>query len=116
MNDNTGLIYLAQPYSHPDERVRALRTELGFVMTARLMNSGYTVFSPIVHTHLLESRLRRELAEDHDFWMKQDIAILRHCAELVVLTLPGWEESKGVAEEIAVAQACGIPITYMEAV
>ena len=32
------------------------------------------------------------------------------CTSVYVLTLPGWEKSKGVKDEVALATACGRPV------
>jgi hypothetical protein len=116
MSTDNGYIYLAQPYSSPDPEIIAFRVAEGFKATAKLMNEGHIVFAPIVHTHELGQHVDPELSKQHDFWMRQDIAILRHATELRVLMLPGWEESKGVAQEILVAEICMIPVTFMEPV
>lgn len=116
MSKDKGFVYLAQPYTNPDPDVIAYRVEQGFKATAKLMNEGHLVFAPIVHTHELGKFVDPELSKQHDFWMRQDIAILRHASELVILTLEGWEQSKGVAQEILVAEVCMIPIRFMEAV
>lgn len=112
---NSGYIYLAQPYSHEDDLIIQHRVNEAFKATARLMAQGKVVFSPIVHTHELSQYVPQRLAQSHAFWMEQDIAILRHASELYVLMLPGWLQSKGVAEELEIAHICGIPITYLEA-
>jgi hypothetical protein len=114
MSTDTGFIYLAQPYSSPDPAVIEYRVEHCFKATAKLMSEGRIVFSPIVHTHELGKWIPERLASQHEFWMKQDIAILRHASILVILQLPGWDVSKGVAQEIMVAELCQIPITFME--
>jgi len=104
------LLYVASPYSHPDPEVRLARYWAAVKKAAELMKAGNNVFSPISHTH--EIGLILGDAVDHDFWLSQDRAILRHCDKLVVLLLPGWSESKGVAEEIAFARVIGIPVGY----
>jgi hypothetical protein len=40
--------------------------------------------------------------------------MLKECAKLMVLTMPGWEDSKGVSGEIAIAKELGIAIEYIE--
>ena len=50
---------------------------------------------------------------DHDFWMGQDLPLVPHAKELVVLMLPGWEASKGVAREREAARAANIPVRYV---
>jgi dCTP diphosphatase len=40
--------------------------------------------------------------------------MLSKCDRVIVLKLPGWENSKGVAAEIARAEELGLPIEWME--
>ena len=114
MSMNNGFVYLAQPYSHPRQSVRDWRVAQGLIVTAKLMAAGLDVFSPVSHTSQLEKYLPNKLVKNHAFWMKQDIAILRHASELRVLMLPGWKKSKGVRKEIRIAKECLIKISYME--
>lgn len=106
----SGLVYIAQPYSHDDPAVREARYQSALQAAAKLMLQGHVVFSPIAHTHPIEVHTG---PQPHDFWLRQDVEILKHATRLIVLTLPGWGESKGVAAEIAVAMALGIPVEYM---
>lgn len=104
------LIYLASPYSHQDAAVRQERYWAAVRKAATLMKMGECVFSPIAHTH--EIGLILGNAVSHEFWMVQDRAILKHCDRLMVLMLPGWELSKGVGEEIDIANKLGMPVTF----
>lgn len=106
----SGFVYLASPYSDPLPSVRQWRFEENLRVAAELMTAGLKVFSPIAHTHLIP--VPEPLLTDHDFWLAQDIPILRCAAKLIVLTLPGWEQSRGVTREIEVARACQISIEY----
>lgn len=105
-----GLIYCASPYSHPDPEVRLARYWAAVTKAAELMKAGENIFSPIAHTHEIGLILGDSV--DHSFWMAQDKEILRRCDKLLVLMLPGWSESKGVAEEIEFARSIGIPVEY----
>jgi len=51
---------------------------------------------------------------DWQFWQRHDLAFLAFCDEMVVLKLPGWEESIGVRAEIAAARTLGKPVTFLE--
>jgi len=77
------------------------------------MNEGYTVFSPIAHSHPIAVDLDPKLTCDHEFWMRQDLPILAACKRMFVLCLPGWEHSRGVVAEMQFASAKGIPIEYI---
>ena len=111
MAKNDTLIYLASPYSHPDPAVKADRFEAACKAAAWYMDRGFQVFCPIAHSHPIE-QIGLGSIRNEDFWLHQDFAILRHCDELVVLCIDGWETSSGVAREIAFAANNNIPVTY----
>jgi hypothetical protein len=106
------LIYLATPYSHPDPDVRVARFNAVNKVAANLMSAGWHIYSPISHTHPIA--IAGELPTGWEYWQAYDEAILKECRELRVLMLPGWEQSKGVAGEVAIAQRLGIPTSYLE--
>jgi nucleoside 2-deoxyribosyltransferase len=108
----SGLVYLASPYSHPEPRVRWERFHRVCRAAARLMLAGEVVFSPIAHSHPIEQAFPE--IKDGKFWARQDEPLLLACSRVVVLRLPGWELSKGVAHEIAVAIAMGKPVDYID--
>jgi hypothetical protein len=108
------VVYLASCYSHADPDVREGRFREACRVAAKLMNEGWTVFSPIAHSHPIAASLDPKLVCDHEFWMRQDLPILAACERMVVLRLPGWEKSRGVAAEMQFASANGIPIEYLD--
>jgi hypothetical protein len=107
------LLYLASPYSHVNPIVRQQRFEAVCRVAGRLMHEGKCVFSPIAHSHPIEQHFEDGSIEGHDFWLKQDFAVLSRCSRLVVVTLDGWEASRGVAAEIQYAHERGIPLEFM---
>lgn len=111
--------YIASPYSpvgvtSEDEkrRIRLERFEAACKATAALMRRGIVAFSPIAHSHAVEQHLPEP--QDGEFWKRQDEPYLMACDRLIVLQLDGWGLSAGVAHEIAVAAARGIPIEYLD--
>jgi hypothetical protein len=92
------LIYLASPYSHPDQVVREERFRRVCKAAARLIDKGEAVFCPIAHSHPIE--VHGNLQGGWDYWSKQDIPFLEMCDEIVVLGFPGWDESEGVKAEL----------------
>jgi hypothetical protein len=106
------MVYLASPYTHSDPWVREERYKQNLAALVHLLLDGKTVFSPIVHSHHAD-RMMAHL-KDHDFWMKQSINMLVRCDSLTVLMLDGWQRSKGVEEEIRMAQRLGFPIDHLE--
>lgn len=100
-------IYLASPYTHCDASVRAKRFEAACRAAAALMRSGRIVFSPIAHGHPI---CEHGVPSDWTQWQELDRHMLRHCDELVVLTLDGWRESCGVQAEIDLAIEMDLPV------
>lgn len=109
----SGLHYLASPYSHPNPIIRNQRFDAACKAAAKLMQAGYVVFSPIAHSHPIEQHFGGQI-ESFDFWMKQDLAVLAASCRLMVLTLDGWEQSRGVAAELEYARKNAIPISFVE--
>ena len=105
------MIYLAGPYTHPDEAVRLKRYEALTAKAAELMKDGHVVFSPITHGHVIAEA--HDLPTDFAWWGKQCLGMLRHADKIMVLALPGHEESKGVGAEIRYAETMGISIEYI---
>jgi hypothetical protein len=111
------LIYLASPYSSPDPSVIEDRLEQVQKATAKLINEGHLVFSPIVHSHPIAHLVNFAPIHHGDGelsgWMKYDFAMIDKCDELWVLTLKGWTKSRGVMAEIEYADLAGIPISFV---
>ena len=107
-------VYLASPYSHDDPDVVEERVRVAGAVAARMMEFGVAVFSPVVHSHYICDHLPPSMRYDHEFWMTQDLAVLKSASKLVVLQLKGWKRSRGVAREIAAAEAVGIPVVYVK--
>jgi hypothetical protein len=107
-------IYMASPYSHKNIDVMRVRYLKACHAAAELMGLGFTVFAPIAHSHPIAGYLDAALRTDFDFWMLQDLPILRSASELVVVTLEGWEESRGVTREIELAKELGLPTRFYE--
>ena len=106
------MIYLATPYSHPSAAVMEARFVAACHVAGALMARGEVVFCPIAHSHPIQTRC--PLPGDLKFWVRQDFAHMAYCDKVLVVKMPGWEESKGVAAEIARALRLGIPVEYME--
>jgi len=96
-------IYLACPYSHPEQAVIEQRVETCNMVAARLMEQGFIVFSPVSHSHPISIHAKVDPC-NHDFWLNQDLPFLEFCDELCILMLDGWEQSKGIKLEIERAQ------------
>lgn len=106
------MIYLASPYSHSNPAVMEERFESACIVAGELMKVGEHVFSPVAHSRPIANLV--DLPHDFEFWAKYDTQMISLCDEVVVLTLPGWEESRGVAAEIKIAEELGKPVRYFE--
>ena len=108
------IVYLATPYTHPDARIRQARFEIANHVAAWIMRQGHSVFSPISHSHHIAEHLPDDLLLNHEFWMDQDLPLLRVCNALWVYPANAAQTSKGVVREIREAEALGIPVRYVD--
>ena len=103
------LIYVACPYFHKSQDVMSARFEAVNAFCAELMREGLLIFSPISHTHPIA---QYGLPKGWDFWKAYDQVYLDMCAGAIVLRLGGWENSTGVAAEIAEMNLQRKPVVY----
>lgn len=101
-------IYLASPYSHPNPEVMHARYLAVSAECAALLRQHDWTYSPIVHCHEL-ARLHG-LPTDFEYWKRYNRAMLSSACSLHILTIPGWEESRGVSSERIMAEAAGLPV------
>lgn len=105
------LTYLASPYTHPSQEVIERRVAAVTRATVWLIkNNEWNVFSPIIHSHPLAAK---GLKGDWETWKRIDEEYLSVSERMVVLELPGWQNSTGVKAEIEIARRLGVPIYYM---
>jgi uncharacterized protein DUF1937 len=104
------MIYLASPYSHPEPAVREARFLAVCRAAASLIRAGHPVFSSIAHSHPIAAY---GLPTDWSYWERDARLHLAASAEVVVLTLDGWQGSIGVAAEVRIAAELGIPVRYL---
>lgn len=112
-------VYVATPYSHADPEVMESRYRAAIVAAAHFMAQGFIAFSPIAHSHEIGKHIGKTAGGHadngvHNFWMHQDLPMLARADALFVLTLDGWKESRGVAEEVEFAVRNGIPVYHVE--
>lgn len=106
------LVYLATPYSKFPGGIEA-----GFIasakVTARLIEAGVRVYSPIAHTHPVAIHGGLDPL-DHSLWLPFDEAMMEAADMACVAMLPTWEASFGVQQEIQHFTAAGKPVLYLE--
>jgi len=106
------LIYLATPYSHDDPRVRTYRFDVASRVAAHLVKNQVLVYSPITIGHVLWM-YENELPTDEKFWREYNYRMMLSCNELWILQLEGWHKSKGVKEEIRMANELELRVRYI---
>ena len=102
------VIYVAAPYA--DRNPDVITQRLGVVgrYAARMLAQGHLAFSPLTYTHGIQQLGYAPPAPKT--WYSFDLQFLRQCDIIHVLTLPGWEQSRGVALEMEQAAKWGQPI------
>lgn len=105
------LVYLGAPYNHADAAIMAIRAAAATYAAAALKARGWLVFSPLTHNQpLLHTGL---VGPGWAAWAEFDRRMLAACDRLVVLLMPGWEFSAGLAAERDEASRLGIKIAKL---
>jgi len=110
-NNPKTITYLAAPYSHPDPAMKAWRLEAVAKASSALFQKGIWVFSPLTHNMTIDAH---GIHGNWQQWGEFDLEMLRRCDKLLILRLPGWEDSKGVQDEIQHAKKLGLPIEEID--
>jgi hypothetical protein len=80
-----------------------------------MIEAGYIVYSPLTMTHPIDIQMSADgETQGSSFWVAFDEAFMQHCAAIVVLTTPGWQESRGVEREIAFFEQHARPVVYAD--
>ncbi len=108
-----GLVYLASPYSHPNESVRNARFDAAVDCCGWLLKNHPTklIYSPIAYSHQIA--LRCALPTDWRFWSRLDTFFLTRCSEVWVLAIEGFSQSRGIAAEREIAENLHLPVRFV---
>lgn len=103
--------YLASPFTaYPHGHEKAV--EHVSIIASWLMDCyNLPIFCPVAHSAPLVAARNTLGKRPHQFWMNQCLPLVRQSSGLIVAELPGWDSSRGVADEIACAETHGIPVT-----
>lgn len=108
------LTYLSVPYSAPDPDLVAHRALQARIAAASLVASGRLVLCPVAMNHeMLELMNGNGMGAPKGYWRGLEERLAASCDELVVLTLEGWEQSRGVARELVLFSASGKSVLQM---
>jgi hypothetical protein len=80
---------------------------------ASLMKDGHITVCPVAMNHEAIELIDANCAPGGDYWRELETQLAQVCDQLVVITEPGWRESRGVAREIAIFEAQGKPVRYI---
>jgi len=105
------LLYIAHPYYHDNPMVMLERYEAVCEACYLMLSSGYKPVSTVMMWHPVKKKFNLEFCEP--MIMQTCLCLLITCDMLVVLTLPGWKESKGVQEEVTWARELKLPVRYV---
>ncbi len=106
-------IYLAAPYTHNNNKTIEERVRMTRLYASAIIKSGRTVIAPTIYGHTFMNKCIK-LKGDAETWLKFNTIMLRNCKLMYVLCLDGWEESKGVQQEIEIAKKLGLNICYTD--
>jgi hypothetical protein len=106
-------VYLACPYTHPDQTVRQERFDQACKAAAWLRTEvGFSrVFSPIAHSHPIHERGGGGI--EFSSWMDFDLAQLSVSGAFGRLMIDGWNTSSGLKTETEKALESGIIVFKM---
>lgn len=107
INKQRPIYYLAAPYTHSDPKIRRFRVKAVTQMAYNLFREGRLIYSPLTHNVPIDCL---GIFGDHLAWKDFDHTMLARSEGLILLQLPGFEESKGVKAEIDRAREIGLPI------
>lgn len=98
------MIYLAAPYTHKDPAVMQSRIDTAKLALICITSENITAFSPLNYFPAFSDALPEA---DYNFWLGCCLEVVDACETLVILPIPGWKESKGVAIEVFTAIMAG---------
>lgn len=111
------MIAITGPYNHQDPMVKEERVNIITSACLTLLLSGKTAITPLTYGLMLIEHSKKkgvEIPDTFNYWEKFCLDFIESSDEVYVLNIDGWEDSKGVAAEIAKAKECNIPVYLVE--
>ncbi|WP_148873968.1 DUF1937 family protein [Serratia marcescens] len=101
-------IFLACPYSHADAKVVHQRFIACNDVAAAIVRAGSAVFSQVSMSHPINLCLQDlDKTAIGTLWAPIDALFMAAMDELIVVDLPGWQESGGIKREMDYFMARG---------
>lgn len=113
----TDIYYFAHPYTTKDAEGRYVQAaectmfDLCNQRSARLLEAGFNIYSPITHTHAIHMASRVFLQRhEHERWYELDNALIARVEWAGIIVAPGWTGSKGCRAEVELFEAMDLPV------
>jgi len=107
------IIFVAGVFNTKDRAVMQNNIKLIAKVSLEFMEAGYCVLTPVLMgTKILD--FYNVSTAFNGMWREVSFDYIDLCTEVHVICTPGWQDSKGVMEEIRYAESKNKPITYME--
>ena len=106
------MIYVASPYSHPDESIRENRYVEVRKYVYELIKIGEFAYSPIVYAHELSKN--HKLPTDALWWQNFNENFMKRSDVCHFYLMDGWKQSHGMSLELAFAEKIGLKVVYVK--
>jgi len=105
------MIYISVPYTGTPEQVQE-RMNFTFAYFAYLANQQLHAMSPVLIGHQLIAR--GIVTPSHDFWLPYSREMIRLSDEIHVLTVSGFDSSRGVTFEVTEGLEFNKPVIFVD--
>ena len=112
LHTNNGYWYVGTPYSKFPGGIDAA-FKAACEVTGRLIVKGVPVFSPIAHSHPIAEHAGID-PMSHEIWLEADRPMMEAAYGMIVMMLPGFDTSYGVAHEVEYFQKAGKPVIWLD--
>jgi len=92
------LAYLASPYNNYHTGSEQAFIDI-CVIAGHLIEAGVNLYCSIAHCHSIATHTGMAL-HNYDLWMPLDKMMMDRCDVMIIAHMLGWENSRGIKEEI----------------
>lgn len=108
-------VYLASPFSHPEERVQERREQKINAICAHLyLKHKVAIIPPIMISAIIKRELQNQIGTTFKEWEAVDLAYISGCKEVWVACMDGWDRSIGVQAEIKFARSKNLVVRFID--
>ena len=111
------LSYLSIPYFGSGRDLMIERARLAGAAAPHLIIGGRLVLCLVIMNHEVLTQLGEDAGGvPKGYWRELEERLAPACDDLVILAIPGWKRSRGVAREVALFNNAGKPLLWMSGV